>query len=104
MGNTYGGVAPSNQARKVRARAPQGGGSLSKGNRYVVNTGSKTPLAADMPQAWHGDLPAMPPQWVLDSAADKVISGGYRKRVHKLCPGCNLMLPANKRCTGCWND
>lgn len=96
-------VAP-NSVRKVKARVPSGGGSFSKGNRYTVDTGNKTPLAADMPVAWHGDLPAMPPQYVLDAAAERVINGGYRRKVHQVCPGCGIMKPATGRCGECWGD
>lgn len=102
MGLNYG-VAPANTVRKVRARVPSGGGSLTKGNRYVVNTGSKTPLAGDLPPAWHGDVPAMPPQWVLDAAAERTMLGGYSRKRNGICPGCGIMRPNTGRCDNCWD-
>ena len=95
---TYAGEAPSNGARKIRARVPSGGGSFRKGNRYVVNTGRTVVLAADQPQSWHGDTATMPYQSTLDKIADAVISGGYRKGRHNLCPGCGMLRSAANRC------
>ena len=88
----------SNGTRKIRARVPQGGGSLKKGNRYVVNTGRTVVLAADQPQSWHGDAMTMPFQSTLDKIADRQISAGYRKGRHNLCPGCGMLRSAANRC------
>lgn len=103
MGNTYGGVAPANTVRKVRARPAPAVGALHKGNRYTVSTAPGVVCAADMPAAWHGDLPAAPPQWLRDLAAEKVITAGYsRKRGNVVCPGCGILTPCTGVCAQCW--
>jgi hypothetical protein len=92
----------SNGTRKIRARVPQGGGSLKKGNRYVVNTARTTVLAGDQPQSWHGDAMTMPFQSTLDKIADRQISAGYTRR-NKVCPGCGILVPCTGHCDQCWN-
>jgi hypothetical protein len=87
----------SNGTRKIRARTPQGGGSLNKGNRYTVNTARTVVCAADMPLSWHGDAATMPHQGTLDKIANRVITAGYGKR-NVLCPGCGLLRSAANRC------
>lgn len=94
--------APRNSLRKIRATAPTAGGSLHHGNRYTVTTARTIVLAADVPQAWHGDKPTMPPQYALDAAADRKMAAGYTKR-NKVCPGCGIMTPATGRCGQCWD-